>query len=133
MDKTVVNKKTFAVIVLLVALVLAALAISLRPLAVQSANSVYSYQNESQRAAQNGYALNGSTFSCRFGYQCTKVLITRCDNNNPSQFVCINSAYLADFSNMSRTNGSVVCPQYLLAGTISCECASNYCTENYAR
>lgn len=97
-----------------------------------STGSIYSYQNETQRAEQNGYTIGSSAFSCSSTSQCVRVLITQCDNNNPSQFICINSAYLNKFNNMTK-NGSVICPQYMLAGVISCACASNYCTENYAK
>ena len=59
-----------------------------------STGSIYSYQNETQRAEQNGYTIGSSAFSCSSTSQCVRVLITQCDNNNPSQFICINSAYL---------------------------------------
>jgi hypothetical protein len=96
-------------------------------------NNTYSYQNESQRASQDGYTLSSSAFSCSSALQCVKVLIAQCDNNNPSQFICINSAHLGEFSNMTKNNGSVACPQYMLAGTISCSCTFNYCTESYTK
>ena len=62
-----------------------------------------------------------------------KVLIAYCDNNAPSQFICINSAYLSKFPHRTNSSGSVVvCPMAIyMAGSINCSCRSNYCTENY--
>jgi hypothetical protein len=92
----------------------------------------YSYQNESMRATQNGYAPSASAFLCNSSAQCVKVQVAQCDNNNPLQFVCVNYNYLSEFANRTRSGGPVACPQYMLAGIISCSCVSNHCAEGYS-
>lgn len=95
------------------------------------------YSTESRRAVQNGYNVNSSTFSCDTSNQCVKVQVTRCGNNEPSQYICINSGSRQNFENQAQkirnSEGPVACPQFYMEGNISCGCASSYCNESFSR
>lgn len=95
--------------------------------------TLYSYSNEISHASAFGIAIGTPQFSCSSGSQCDKLLVSKCDNNLPSQFICINNKYYGQYLNL--TNGEnktgYVCPLFLVAGNIGCSCISSYCTETY--
>ncbi len=77
-----------------------------------------------------GYNFTQNDFSVSSPSQCVRVLISNCDNNNPSQFLCINGAYKSSYEQQHADlsfNESGFCPEYILAGYISCAMQSNYC------
>ncbi len=86
-------------------------------------NNSYSY----------GYNFTANYFRTNNAANCTLVQISRCDNNNPDQFVCINSAYYPiylDQRNQSFKSNPMkgyACPDYILLGHISCTTQSGYC------
>jgi hypothetical protein len=95
-------------------------------------NTTYIAVNISQElnnSVNAGYNFTPNDFRSASSAQCLLVLISPCDNNNPSQFVCINSAYneiyAQQHANLSRNGGA--CPDYELAGSVSCTSSSNYC------
>jgi hypothetical protein len=121
-----------AVVIIVAAIIVYALYAFPAITAIGTQATVYPYQNETLFASRNGYTLNSSKFQCGYSSQCAKVQVSPCNNNEPSQFICINSAYAGKLAN-STSGSASVCPQYLLAGVISCRCTSNYCTEVYTR
>lgn len=80
-----------------------------------------------------GYNFTANEFAANTSSQCSLSLITPCDNNVPSQFVCINSAYSEIYTTQSNqiysnfSSGGHACPLFLLAGLVSCGTQDGYC------
>lgn len=80
-----------------------------------------------------GYNFTVNEFAADTSSQCSLSLITPCNNNVPSQFVCINSTYSEIYAAQSNqiysnfTFGRHVCPLFLLAGLVSCGTQDGYC------
>jgi len=77
-----------------------------------------------------GFNLTQGMFRSNSSSECVLVRVSFCDNNVPSQFACINSDYYQDYIGQRQAAFSgqgEICPQYLLAGTISCASAGGYC------
>ncbi len=83
-----------------------------------------------------GFTVNLTTFYVISGSQCVRESISYCNNNEPSQFVCINSRYSGKFTAQRSkiySNKSRACPLFVLAGNISCTAENYYCavTDTY--
>ncbi len=87
-----------------------------------------------QNADGYGIYLNVSMFSCGYVSGCEKVLVAPCNNNVPAQSACINPSYYSEYIqqyNARYANHTYACPDYIMAGNISCSCdyATNSCIE----
>ena len=75
------------------------------------------------------FSLNEAMFHANSSSACSKQLITPCDNNVPSQFICINEQYAGtvslEYHGIYRTPGA--CPEFLLGGNVYCGLDDNYC------
>lgn len=82
--------------------------------------------NDSQQA---GYALNQTIFRVNSQSECSIELIAYCNNNVPTQFICVNSAHAFYVAAQYNQTHSVhqACPQYFEAGTLGCAVQGNYC------
>lgn len=96
-------------------------------------NSTYIAVNLTQELNNSyaaGFNLTKGDFQSNSSLACVRALIDKCDNNNPSQFVCLNSsAYNQSYlpqKNASNSTG-YACPQYFLAGVVGCATQNNYC------
>lgn len=90
-----------------------------------------------QDASGFGIYLNSSAFSCGYSNACKKVLVASCNNNLPSQSVCINPSYYDQYLqqyNAKYGNHTYACPAYVMAGNVSCSCdlATDSCVESYS-
>lgn len=94
-----------------------------------SNNTTINVQQELNASASAGFNFTMQTFASSSASDCLLVQITPCNNNNPSQFVCINSAYYQSYLNQTQriVKPGVVCPMYEIQGTISCGFESGYC------
>lgn len=106
-----------------------------------SAQSLFNYTNSSNativvnltaelnNSAAAGYNFTANSFEANSSTACSLAQISKCDNNLPSQFVCINStneqSYLLQHQNLEG-NGTV-CPQYVLAGFLYCQVQNGAC------
>jgi hypothetical protein len=100
-----------------------------------SSSGSYNAVEEQSLAASYGENVPITWFSCTSSSDCTDVLAATCDNNIPSQHICINSKYYGAFEsehNSTFQNSTHVCPLYFMNSNITCSCAENYCTENYS-
>ena len=107
------------------------------PLNASTSNSTYqngtlvvSLAQELNNSAGAGFTLNRSIFYAASSPVCSKELISGCDNNEPSQFVCINSRYSGALSGQYKgiyANSGRVCPEFLEAGNVYCGTLGNYC------
>ncbi|MCL5440735.1 MAG: hypothetical protein M1448_02540 [Candidatus Marsarchaeota archaeon] len=97
--------------------------------------TLYSYSNEISHASAFGIGIGASQFSCSSSLQCAKLLLSRCDNNLPSQFICINGKYYGQYLNLTKGENKTgyLCPMFLVMGNIGCSCISSYCTETYSK
>src|SRR5271170_3040364 len=50
-------------------------------------------EQEMNNTSQNGIILNASVFSSNYPAYCTLIQIGQCNNNEPSQFICVNSQF----------------------------------------
>jgi hypothetical protein len=84
---------------------------------------------ELKNSAASGFTLNESMFHANSSSECSRELISSCDNNVPSQFICVNQRYAGVVSSQYKTIYSkpTACPQFLMAGNVSCGLVSNYC------
>lgn len=85
---------------------------------------------ELKNSAASGFTLNASMFYASSSSECSKEQISSCDNNVPSQFICVNQQYAVIVSSQynSLYSTPVACPQFFMAGNISCSIVDNYCT-----
>jgi hypothetical protein len=84
---------------------------------------------ELNNSAQNGFQLNSSQFYSTSSAQCTRESISGCNNNVPSQFICVNSQYAGAVASQHQTIYATptVCPDFLMAGYVSCVAVQGYC------
>lgn len=80
-------------------------------------------------SAQDGFNLSMGTFRAGSASDCVKELAGRCDNNVPSQHICINQQYAALFASQYKEiyPRPVPCPLFMMAGTLSCGLDGGYC------
>lgn len=83
-----------------------------------------------------GFNVNLATFSAMNVSQCQLEQISYCNNNEPGQFVCINSNFASGFEaqrNAAFADKSRACPLFILARNIGCAVANDYCvvTDTY--
>lgn len=95
----------------------------------QSATLAVNLQEEINDSTAKGFLVNQSEFYSSSASQCSLELIDGCDNNEPSQFICVNQNYSSQISTqrMNIYSSSEVCPDFMLAGTLSCALQGNYC------
>lgn|GEM_PF-2168875 len=127
----------FVVLILMVATMLSGLHLAAQTLgnASNNINSTVVAVNlgeELNNSHAAGFNFVPSNFQSNSSVECIKALISVCDNNNPSQFVCLNSAaynqtYLPHEQNKANSNGVVACPDYLEAGEVACASQNGYC------
>ncbi len=86
-------------------------------------------QQELNNSAQAGFNIGQSELYSTSASRCSRELISACDNNVPSQFVCVNAQYASQvqLQYQSIYANPEVCPQFLMAGTVSCGIAQDYC------
>ena len=86
-------------------------------------------QQELNNSALAGFTLNQTVFYSNSSFGCSKLLIVYCDNNVPSQFICVNQKYSALVLSQYNQTHQVrqACPMFLMAGTVSCGVSDNYC------
>ncbi len=86
-------------------------------------------QLELNSSLHYGFALNASAFASYNASGCSLQLVSGCNNNVPSQFVCVNSAYAGEvagqYANIYRQPR--VCAAYFMEGTLGCAVSSGYC------
>ena len=84
---------------------------------------------ELNNSEQAGFNLVQSMFYVNSSSECSKQLISACDNNVPSQFICINGLYSENVSSQYQRIYTTpqACPMFLMVGNLSCGIASNYC------
>jgi hypothetical protein len=84
---------------------------------------------ELNNSAEAGFSLNAGMFYASSSSECSKQLISPCDNNVPNQFICVSQQYAGT---VSSQYGSIyptprACPEFLLAGSVYCGLNDNYC------
>lgn len=87
-------------------------------------------EHELKNSASEGFNLNSTLFRANMPSDCSLQLISQCDNNVPSQFICVNSVYSAQVRSQYAAlyNGkSHICPMYVAFGNVSCGLEQGYC------
>lgn len=88
-------------------------------------------QNAIINSTAKGFHITPQMIASNSSSQCALQLTTFCDNNEPSQFVCVNTAYSSNVSAQYQkiySGKGQACPQFLLAGRLSCAVSGGYCT-----
>jgi hypothetical protein len=103
-----------------------------------SSNSITIAVNLTQElnnSATQGFALNRSRFYATSASDCSRQLISWCDNNVPSQFICVNQQSVGVVSSQYKSAHSTptACPDFILAGSVSCGLVNNYCVVTYQK
>ena len=78
-----------------------------------------------------GFKANTTMLMANNSSQCYLQLVSQCNNNEPSQFVCINQDYRAQAAAELKSlyeNSTRACPEFMLSGHISCAVVDGYCT-----
>jgi len=91
-------------------------------------------QQELNNSANDGFSLNQSMFRANSSSQCSRQLISGCDNNVPSQFICVNNSFIDTVSGQRSSiysNNSRACPDFIETGTLSCAVQAGYCVVQY--
>ncbi len=88
---------------------------------------------ELNNSAGAGFNLTQAMFYANSSSQCSKQLISACDNNVPTQFICVNQQYAGNVSAQYAAIYSRpwVCPQFMLAGKIFCGLEGDNCVVLY--
>lgn len=108
--------------------------LKLQPFQYSSGNTNYTYiinvTGELNNSANAGFNFTANDFKTSSQSQCQLVLINQCDNNDPYQFACINQKYNLTYDQQyaAIVNHSTACPDYFLAGQISCLIYNGYCS-----
>lgn len=92
-----------------------------------------SVANVLNASGADGFNFTQQMFVSNSSSGCVLARISACDNNAPSQFACLNSGYYQAYLGQRQAAFSKqpqVCPQYLLAGTLSCVSSGGYCEVN---
>lgn len=97
-----------------------------------SASIAVNLTSELNNSRASGYNFTSNEFAANSPAQCSLSLITRCDNNVPSQFICINIEYNQTYSSQtskinSNLSSGYACPEYVLAGIVSCGISQGDC------
>lgn len=84
---------------------------------------------ELNNSAQAGFSLDEAMFYASSSSGCSKQRISQCDNNVPSQFICINQQYAGNVSSQYDEIYAKpgACPEFLLAGSVYCGLDGGYC------
>lgn len=96
----------------------------------QNATIAVTLEQELNNSANAGFNVTALYFRTPYSSNCTRELITSCDNNAPDQFICVNSAYASEISKQYSSiysSHAYVCPQYILEGTVACTSYQDYC------
>lgn len=91
---------------------------------------------ELNNSANGGLYLNKSAFASSSYPACAKVLISSCDNNVPSQFLCVGAYYADEVTQEAQgadANKPHVCPMFVEAGSIACGVSAGYCVVTDSR
>jgi hypothetical protein len=78
---------------------------------------------------------NASDYACTASSDCALVPVSYCNNNMPSQFACIGSAYSGSYLtsyNSGKSGQMAICPMFFMSGHSSCECLQGYCVLVYS-
>lgn len=89
-----------------------------------------SVANALNASKADGFVFSRQMFVSNSSSGCVLVQISACDNNVPSQFACLNQSYYQAYLGQRQAVFSrqpQVCPQYMLAGTLSCVSVGGYC------
>lgn len=103
----------------------------------QSASVAVKLGAELNNSNSTGYNFTANDFASNSSANCALSIISNCNNNEPDQFVCLNSAaynnsYIAGrFAQELNLTGKI-CPQFLLVGTISCTTLNGYCVVTHS-
>jgi hypothetical protein len=91
--------------------------------------TVNTVAQELEESAGAGFILNSSAFQANSQAECSRILISPCDNNEPSQFICVNQQYAEAVSSQYKSiyTKQTACPEFLMAGTVSCGLIDDYC------
>jgi hypothetical protein len=88
-------------------------------------------QNEIANASVSGFEITSQMLASDNSSQCSLEQISFCNNNEPSQFVCVNQRYAANVSTqrvLMYAGRGEACPEFMLAGRLSCTSSAGYCT-----
>lgn len=93
-------------------------------------NTTLSVMQQINYSSAYGFTLSQNMFHANSSSQCLLESISACNNNMPSQYVCANSQYANTIQAQYREvySSPTVCPQFFMAGRISCSVTNNYCT-----
>ncbi len=81
---------------------------------------------ELNNSAAEGFNLTVDMFSANSSSECSKELISPCDNNVPTQFICINQRFVGVVSSQ-RPPVRGACPMFMMAGDIYCGLDDGFC------
>ena len=87
-------------------------------------------QNEIANASVSGFEITSQMLASDNSSQCSLEQISFCNNNEPSQFVCVNQAYASNVNAQYKliyAGRGQACPEFVLAGHISCTISAGYC------
>lgn len=93
------------------------------------ANVAVNLTEEISNAKAAGFNVSTGMFSASSASQCTNELISACDNNNPKQHICVNTAYAAGIAQQYKSiyTKPVICPLYIVANFFGCGIVDGYC------
>ncbi|MDE1768183.1 MAG: hypothetical protein KGH64_02665 [Candidatus Micrarchaeota archaeon] len=87
------------------------------------------FTQEINNSIKSGFSVNLTVFLPNAQSACTLQLISPCNNNVASQFICINPIYKqalgAQYQQLYPPGHA--CPMYLVAGNISCAIQYSHC------
>jgi len=87
-------------------------------------------ENSIGNATASGFHITPQMAAANSSSQCSLQQVTFCDNNEPSQFVCVNQAYASNVNAQYKliyAGRGQACPEFVLAGHISCTISAGYC------
>ncbi len=92
-------------------------------------NANHQIAGELTTATNYSFKINDTMLISSFAAQCSLQLVAPCNNNEPSQFVCVNLQYA---SNMEVQYQSIypnrsICPAFQVEGKLSCGITYNHC------
>ncbi len=94
-----------------------------------TANESVNLTEELNSSAKAGFKLTQVMFYANSSSVCSKQLISPCDNNEPSQFICVNQNYATQVSaqHSSIYSSREICPMFYMVGSVTCGLDNNYC------
>jgi hypothetical protein len=87
-------------------------------------------QQELNSSMQAGFTLNSTAFESSSAQSCSLQQISACNNNEPSQFVCVNSVYAARVRSQYSVlynSSAYMCPEFTVPGVLGCAVQEGYC------